>query len=294
MSFLKSSMNLCKLQGLEHCPFPALVPTKLFKNALKYEPDDSDVFVASYPKCGTTWTRMIVWLLTNDLKSPDTLSKLTNYNFLEFEAGKDEMEKRAMPRHIKTHLPFELVPYNPKTKYIYVARNPFDCCVSFYKHCHGFLLYDFDRPFDEFFELFMRGEVEFGDYFIHVISWYAHRNDGNVLFLIYEEMQKDPAKAIRQIGQFLGDQAAVLANDTDTVDNIAELSSFQAMKTLEKKDVAFESKRRKGADGFIRKGTTADFKNFFSPSQYERLMERYDGALKATTLIDIWNNNVKN
>ena len=33
---------------------------------------------------------------------------------------------------IKTHLPFPLTKFNSKAKYVYVARNPWDNCVSYY------------------------------------------------------------------------------------------------------------------------------------------------------------------
>lgn len=79
--------------------------------------------------------------------------------FFEYYLGKEAAEKLEKPRVLKSHLPFDLMPYNPKTKYIYVTRNPFDCCVSFYKHHLGIKLYDYDGDFDGYFEMFLRGEV---------------------------------------------------------------------------------------------------------------------------------------
>ena len=39
---------------------------------------------------------------------------------------------------IKTHLPFAMTPWHDEALYVYVARNPFDCAVSFYHHTRGF------------------------------------------------------------------------------------------------------------------------------------------------------------
>lgn len=35
----------------------------------------------------------------------------------------------------------------------------------------------FDGTFDEFFELFISGNTDYGDYFDHLLGWYAHRWD---------------------------------------------------------------------------------------------------------------------
>lgn len=109
------------------------------------------------------------------------------YPHLE-EIGKETIEKLRQPRVIKTHFPRQLTPYHPAAKYIYVARNPFDCVVSFYHHTRGFIQhYNFaDGTFDDFFECFIRGEVDFGDYFDHLLPWYEYRDEENVLFLTYE------------------------------------------------------------------------------------------------------------
>jgi hypothetical protein len=54
------------------------------------------------------------------------------------EMGKDFVREKATIaggyRLIKTHFPYKLTPQNPNAKYIYVARNPKDCVVSFYHH----------------------------------------------------------------------------------------------------------------------------------------------------------------
>ena len=54
------------------------------------------------------------------------------------EVGSDFVRNEATVangyRLIKTHFPYELTPRSSKAKYIYVARNPKDCVVSFYHH----------------------------------------------------------------------------------------------------------------------------------------------------------------
>lgn len=42
-----------------------------------------------------------------------------------------------------------------------------------------------------FFDLFINGQLAFGDYFDHLLTWLSHLNDENVLFVKYEEMYAD-------------------------------------------------------------------------------------------------------
>lgn len=78
---------------------------------------------------------------------------------MDYFIGREGVEAMKEPRQIKTHLPFDLVPFNPKSKYIYICRNPFDVCVSLYKHTHGYHKYRFNGSIDDFFELFIQGKV---------------------------------------------------------------------------------------------------------------------------------------
>lgn len=50
--------------------------------------------------------------------------------------------------------------------------------------------------------MFEQGKVDFGDYFDHLLSWYAHRNNPNVLFVTYEELKKDTAGWILKLADF--------------------------------------------------------------------------------------------
>ena len=185
---------------------PKSFPREMFASALEYQAAAGDIFVSAYPKCGTTWTQNIVYLLLQNGVPVGAGDKLTElFPHLE-EVGSRFVESLASPRCIKTHLPFAMTPCHRDARYIYVARNPFDCAVSFFHHTRGFSRhYEFaEGTFADFFECFLAGEVDFGDYFDNLASWYAHRDAANVLFLTYEEMKRDTRAAIAEIAAFLG------------------------------------------------------------------------------------------
>ena len=117
---------------------PKSFPRERFASALDYQAAAGDIFVSAYPKCGTTWTQHIVYLLQCGgvpLGAGDRLTEL--FPHLE-EVGSRFVASLAPPRCIKTHLPFAMTPYHRQARYIYVARNPFDCAVSFFHHTPRF------------------------------------------------------------------------------------------------------------------------------------------------------------
>jgi len=250
-----------------------------FRSALKYQAERTDIFIATYPKCGTTWTQNIVWLLDNNgiPFPPDKLIQ-KEMPFLEL-VGSDFVRTLPSPRFIKVHLPFSLTPYHPESKYIYVARNPFDCAVSFYHHSKS---YDFaEGTFDDFFECFMTGEVIFGDYFDNLLSWYEHKDDPNILFLTYEEIKINIRQQISKIAYFLGNKYNERVNNPEILNKILHHSSFKSMSMN-------QERWSDNITSFIRKGEVGDWKNYFSGNQIKRLRDKFLEKTSNTNLKIIW------
>ena len=263
---------------------PKSFPREMFASALKYQAAAGDIFVSAYPKCGTTWTQNIVYLLLQNgmpLGAGDKLTEL--FPHLE-EVGSRFVESLASPRCIKTHLPFAMTPYHRDARYIYVARNPFDCAVSFFHHTRGFPRhYEFaEGTFADFFECFLAGEVDFGDYFDNLASWYAHRDDANVLFLTYEEMKRDTRAAIAEIAAFLGCDST---GDTRLLESVLKHSRFDSMR---KNQQRWSSRRPEGMPAFIRRGVVGDWTNRFTAGQAARLLEKFRVRISGTDLESLW------
>ncbi|KAF8763471.1 Sulfotransferase 1C2 like protein [Argiope bruennichi] len=181
-----------------------------FRSAVAYKPRPGDLFIVTYPKCGTTWMQNLVACIFREGR-PFTsgLEFFLETPFLEL-TGAEGAEKMKRPGSIKLHLPFHKTPWSPEAKYIFVARNPKDCCVSHYHHTKNNFAYLFsDGTFDDFFEAFIKGEVGFGDYFDTTLSWWEHRNDPNVIFVIYEELKKDTVNNVLKIAGFIGSEYKV-------------------------------------------------------------------------------------
>lgn len=268
---------------------PMGFPIEGFTSALNYQAQPSDIFLVTYPKCGTTWTQYILWLMQHKGQPLSPSEKLETYIPHLEEVGKETIQNLPERRVIKTHLPYQLTPYHPSAKYIYVARNPFDCMVSFYHHTRGFIKhYDFaNGTFDDFFECFIKGEVDFGDYFDHLLSWYEHKNDDNILFLTYEAMKVNLKSIIIKIANFLEDDYLNCIKDEEILNKIIVNSSLEKMK---KDQQRWSSKRPENMPSFVRKGKIGDWENYFSSEQKQRLTEKFIIRTTGTGIKNLWSN----
>jgi sulfotransferase len=266
---------------------PLGFPVEGLVSGLRYRPTPSDVFIATYPKCGTTWTQYMMYLLLNHGQPlPADRSLNDVFPHLE-EVGEAVVKALPVPRLVKTHLPFERTPWSPTAKYVYVARNPFDCAVSFYHHTRGFVRhYDFaDGTWEAFFECFLRGAVDFGDYFDNLLSWWATRSLPNVLFLTYEAMLTDPQEAALTLARFIGGAAERAAADQAVLARVVAHSSFDNMRVNQKR---WSSERPADMPEFVRRGIVGDWTTLFSVSQGRRLAEKFRARTAGTGAESLW------
>jgi hypothetical protein len=266
---------------------PLGFPIDGFESGQRYRAAPGDIFVASYPKCGTTWVQYIVYLLENGGKPLVAGQRLEDvFPHLE-EVGAERVLELPQPRLIKTHLSLPRTPWSDEARYVYVARNPFDCAVSFYHHTRGFVRhYDFaDGEWDTFFECFLRGEVDFGDYFDHLLSWWPRRSAANVLFVTYEKMLAAPAAAVESIAQFLGGAAAELVRDAQRLTAVVQASGFAAMSRDQDR---WSSARPADMPQFVRKGMVGDWRAQFSPEQARRLAAKLRERTAGTGIEALW------
>lgn len=293
-------------------------PEEILRGALAYHHRPGEVYIVTYPKCGTTWMQHILYHVYRLGQPPPGVEHFfRSMPFLE-RHGVEAVAGLPFPGSaIKTHMLYDEDRICPEAKYIYVVRNPFDCCVSFYHHYKLYPIYRFERgTFDEFFELFLAGDVDGGDYFDHLSSWYPHRNDHNVIFMRYEDLKKDTKSSILALADFLGaEYGDALRSDPDALAKVMKASSLAEVRQLARLEreyqaelMAYTPRHRlprwaqlyldhsghratsKPAEGasVVRKGVVGDWKNHFTSEQVQRLKDRAALKFKDIDILSLW------
>nr|CAH0106923.1 unnamed protein product [Daphnia galeata] len=247
-----------------------VMPPSYARNAEKIyrmQPRSDDVWLLTFPKCGTTWTCELLWLLQNNC---DFESSRENGTYHPNSVLR--VEQLPSPRVLRPHLPFYLLPPQllDTTKVVYVARNPKDVIVSYYYHHKLIKLHGYIGTLDDFAEYFMNDEVAYAPFFPHILDAWSKRHHPNMHFMFYEDMKRDLRGEIEKVATFLGKSYSdeVMAKLTEHL----KFDNFQKNESVNN-----ESGKKMGAmneDGrFIRKGKTGDWKNHFSPELNSRIDE---------------------
>ena len=106
-----------------------------------FTPRDGDIVIATFPKCGTTWTQRIVDLLV--FQSPEVrpfgeISPWLDSNlFNPIEQDLATLEAQKHRRYIKSHVPLDALPLWDGVKYIHVGRDGRDARLSWKNHQEG-------------------------------------------------------------------------------------------------------------------------------------------------------------
>eukprot|EP01095_Lingulamoeba_sp_RSL-Kostka_P002133 TRINITY_DN13027_c0_g1_i1.p2 TRINITY_DN13027_c0_g1~~TRINITY_DN13027_c0_g1_i1.p2 ORF type:complete len:307 (-),score=100.03 TRINITY_DN13027_c0_g1_i1:61-981(-) len=252
-------------------------------NELKIK--DDDIFIATYPKTGTTLTAYLTYLIVNgNLPEGKKLGEVNpwieRYDIVDDEndsSGEENNNKnnnKAKRRVLKTHLNYELAPKgNENCKYIYVVRNIKDTLVSMYHFNKSLTFFEYEGDINHFFELFRRGKVEYGLYLDHLKSWFQQRNNKQILFLSFEDISSDKIKAINDIANFLSTEIT-----EERINEIIEKTSFNDMKTnpaTNRSTTPFKPNSTK----FFRKGIVGDYINHLSEEQIQLLDQQFDETL---------------
>ena len=172
-----------------------------YQAGLRFVPRASDVIIAPFAKCGTTWLQQIVHSLrTGGDLDFDDISRVVPWIETAHDLGLDlDAEQRAEPRTFKSHLAWTDVPKGGR--YIVAVRDPRDALVSGYRFFEGW----FFEPGSIDIDTFGRARfVEGRHYYTHLASWWPRRHDEQVLLLAYEQMNDDPEGTVRRMARFIG------------------------------------------------------------------------------------------
>ncbi|KAM7290550.1 sulfotransferase 1E1-like [Ixodes scapularis] len=295
------------LQMIDGVPRTPLVKPEMYCEASRFKPTAGDVILITHPKSGTHWVTQIVLLILNKGQSPRDLADLARQApFIEAN-GVGHSERP--PRLLRTHLPFGRLQYTEEARYIYVARNPYDTCVSFYHHVKGLPQFRFqDGTFEDFVDAFINGRIGHGDQLEHVLSGYAKRHQPNVFFLTYEGLKAHTARTVLELAKFLGEPyATMFERENSLMDEILLKSSVGYMKKMlevnpeelpviynhppQPPDVEAELlKIRSGprAACNVRNGTSGDWRSHFTPELLERMEAWIGENTRGSDLMGLW------
>lgn len=97
-----------------------------------------DIVIATPPKCGTTWTQMLVGMLVfGGPEFPAPLAGISPWLDMcdrPIDEVLAELDAQTHRRFVKTHTPLDGVPFHRDVHYVVVGRDPRDVSISFEHH----------------------------------------------------------------------------------------------------------------------------------------------------------------
>lgn len=268
---------------------PFIDPSAVSYLKKNWDTEENDIFVCSHQKVGThLLEKFMVEVLLSVLNFPESHPMangdighaavpwpevmVSQWGAESFESFRNAT--KGMPRVWYIHcspddLPFRTI--NSKTKFAFVFRDPRGVAVSqhfFYKN-HPLLQVDPLMTLDQFVEVFVDGNLYFGDYHRHTTAWLNYADarlakDQLMVFRFEELVQRKP-DCVKAIAHFLIPGTGMVASE---VQRIAEATEFTTMK----KEITENPRSfHFNPNTFFRSGRTDDWHEMLSPASIARI-----------------------
>ena len=242
-----------------------------------------DVFLASYPRSGSTWLRFILFEIL--------IGEDPGFRNIEKRIPEINAHRGVLPilpgggRFIKTHEKYR----KDYKKAIYLIRDLRDVLLSSYAMCVevGLAPLVSKGDFDSFLLSFLQGKaLANGSWQDHSRSWLESplaRND-NLMVIRYEDLRQNSEEVVGRLLQFLG-----VTPDVRIIRKAIENNTLQQMRAKE------DSARSAGADSrllrrckstgedgrFVRKGAIGGWRGKLTDAQV-KIIQQYAGDALAT------------
>ncbi|KAK8548280.1 hypothetical protein V6N13_054918 [Hibiscus sabdariffa] len=219
---------------------------------------DSDVIVATFPKCGTTWLKALTFSTLHRSQFAEDENPLLSFTphqlvrFLELDVYLNnpcpDLESICLykPRLVSTHVPYASLPASIKDsncKIVYICRNPMDMFISLWLFTCK-LRDEIQAPLslDQAFDKFCRGIHHVGPFFDH----------------------------LKHLAMFLGVPFTEDEEKRGVVEEKARICSFEKLKEVE---VNKQGSSILGIpnESFFRKAKVGDWSNHLTLAMVERM-----------------------
>lgn len=185
-----------------------------------------DIFLASFPRSGNTWMRL---LLSDLILQMQGFSTNTGGNIIpdiyrvDIEEWNRDNRINQLPfRIIKTHELYQ----QEYLKVIYIFRKPADSLCSLYHYVIGRFI-DEDPGINQF----CRSNVD--KYCGHIINYIdaKHKKSDDIIFISYENLKNSPIEVLNKVSNFLKlqvtSQMCQKALENQTFENLKSATKFE-------------------------------------------------------------------
>ncbi|XP_054153520.1 sulfotransferase ssu-1-like [Oppia nitens] len=190
-----------------------------------------------------------------------------------------------------------------KANYMLLLRNPKDVFNSTFKAIikrlqtkHPEVNIGSPQHYQEFLDYWLSDRLhKRHDYFSFVNYYWKYRSESNFQIILYEDMIREPRKAIETIAQFLGDEYRKRLSDVmndniestgsseTLLDRIERLASIDAMKPIFDRQDNWR----------IRKGINEDWRSHMTKEQSDAIDRKIATEWKGTGIELLWEREMK-
>ncbi len=222
----------------------------------------NDVFVANYPRSGSTWLRFMLFEM---LTQKDAQFENVNRHIPDVGRQRDAMP--VLPnqgRLIKTEEPFR-----PDYKRaIYIVRDARDVALSEYAYdmAQGWI----DCPLDAYLKMFVKGDASpYGSWEEHARSWIESPLNarGDLMLVLYPELKHKTELTLTRIAEFLKIRVPV-----QVIRDAIQNNNLQNMRKKEDRapQIVYDP-RTPDEKRFVRSGAVGGWRERLSSPQAEYL-----------------------
>ncbi|XP_016480079.2 flavonol sulfotransferase-like [Nicotiana tabacum] len=265
----------------------------------------TDFFLATFPKAGTTWFKALIFSITNrarfDFSSHPLLAKSPHdcipfvESIIQDETSYRDYQISCSPCCLfATHIPYSLLPASVVSsgcKIVYVFRDTKDVFVSTWHYMIKIRPKELPSfPIEDAFDLFCKGVSHCGPFWDHVLDYWkaSMENPNKILFIMYEDMKKDPILCLTKLAKFLDRPFTLEEEREGAVQEIARLCGFESLSSLKVNQtgvmhfnsIVVENRH------FLRKGQVGDWKNHLTLEMAQLLDEITRQKFAGTSLIE--------